>query len=376
MAQERELRQYRFRGRHSSGRVMEGVIEAATLAEARERIRAAGWTEVDMLEDDMASAVTRLFGRTPDAIDADPGTPVTVEPEPKADPRAMGTLLNFLKAAQELSQLDDDPQAEAPQEEWRSECVEQGWNALVLPLYDLLLDLRGRAQWPRALRLAEAMETIQAELGVGGIPEMDLFFVQASALANGGNLPEALRRVERFATDPAVEPWTYWGRLASVYSHAKDYRGERECKFRAIQHNPECGSSYLDLAVYLVHHDQAVEESKRAMATAIEKGLSVQAEPFLNWARGCQALHENRNQDAATEFSDAITLMEATEVKGLLRGLLDTLRAYRGLALTRCGDLKNSALELNELRDFLLRCREDELLKKWEESLAAGAPSR
>lgn len=224
-------------------------------------------------------------------------------------------------------------------------------------------------------RWAEVLE--QAASLHGQLPEHELIWQQAKALAGLGRLNEAIELVAPMANDPTVPQWHYFSRLSSVYAVAGMRDEDLACTEKAIRLAPGNATLLLDAALTLLRYQLDIPRARQLLEQARSHALSDILVPTADVVEGILLLEEGRPDraldklragiEARDRFRNATALVGATQ---------DRFRAYLALALAAMGDPPAAERQFQLAEPRLRALKRNDLLERCQTALAkAAAPS-
>lgn len=250
-----------FRARGPTGERLADRVAAATLGEARQVLEARGYRDIRFHSHDNAADVARMAAADTGVPPAEPGEWTAADEIQAQRRRGAGRQLwwAFTKHFIIFSLLV----------RWNLHAYRDGppyggldWLGFVAtPLYAVVFvfqvlpmtiftqlleasvwhDWRKQARW---IALARALRWVKKT----GIPENELVFREAYALAAQGNLSGALQHAEQLRGHPDIAEYLYLTRVSSIHEYAGDYTGQLRCVERAAALQPETTDVWIDLA--------------------------------------------------------------------------------------------------------------------------------
>ena len=189
------------------------------------------------------------------------------------------------------------------------------------------------------------------------MPEHELLFRTATAMAGQGRLDEGLRRVAPLARDTRLAPGFYQARLASLYFAAKDFATMARLQEEARMLNPS-PSSVIDLATTQARWLGDAKSAQKLLAGVDVKALPPSAQAFFGYCQGVIALAQGQPVTAAKHLAEALESARAIAGVPLVQSLVLDARAHYGLALAAMGRPDEAKPHLNAAYP-LLKARED-----------------
>lgn len=376
--------QFLFRAKDATGRVVEDRLEAATLGQARYTLELRGLHEVEFFTPENAADVQRMAlsgtGFENDTLDELPaGSEITAHGN-------RGVLAQFFWALR-WHMVFLGPLLLWNLFSWRGDRP-FGWGdwlgfiltplyllvfvKMLLPLtiFTILLEAAVWQDWPkqkRCIRLARFLRRFMRT----GIPENELLFREAHALAAQGNLSGALLHVEPLRGHPDVSEYMFLARVGSVYEYAGDFAAQLRCAEEAAAKQPDSADSWIDLASVRIRRFRDVVGANAALEKAEDKDLTEMARAFLLMTKGMIAVEDRRMAEAETH------LREAAEVFGkfgiaLIQALEAELQAYLALALAAQGRGDEGRAGFSRVRPLLMAGRMEHLVGRVDVALGAG----
>ena len=374
--------QFLFRARDKSGQSMEDRVEAATLGQARYKLELQGLTDIEFFTPESIVEIQRmaLSGTGIEAEDI-PEVPASTEIAAQA---RRGVASQFLWALSWhmfaigplllwnwLSWTGDRPFGWS---DWLGFILTPLYLLffikLVLPLvlFNILLEAALWQDWEkqaRCIRLARWLRLFMRT----GLPDNELRFREAYALAAQGNLSAALLHVEQLRGHPDITEYLFLSRSASIYEHAGDYTQQLRCAEQATNKNPDAADSWIDLAMVRIRHFADVGGASAALARAEEKDLSEMAKGVLLLTKGMIAVEDKRMPEGEALLLEARAILKKFGI-ALIKALEAELQAYLVLALAGQGRASEAKTEYLALRPLLVVDKRNKLLSRADAALA------
>lgn len=361
-----------------SGNSQAGLIDAASAAEALAKLRAAGFSAIE-LHDEPSSAAQRTDRHDLDEREATRLAEFELRVRQSlglgtvlAEVARRGWIWLAIVGAGTLWGL-------ASGNAWLA-----GIGAALLALtfalpawsfrhaarYDKLQRAFAVGDWTQTLDLIAQLRGMQNQDGL----LFDLDIREAAILAAQGQRAEALAAVERWrAALAATAPGLFEARVASVHHAAGDYKGFVKQMRAAHAALPDDPSRQLDLALAEARLGDA------DAAAALLRGLQVEAlpvhgRPFVDWTEGLIALRRNR-PDAHEDLARALAGFLEYEANPAVWGALGLCGGAYALALARAGKPDEARLTLERVAPILRAHADRPLLKMLQVEVEAGGSS-
>ena len=235
-------------------------------------------------------------------------------------------------------------------------------------LYHQFIELVAWGRWNEVLDRADRLQ--------GRLPERELIWNRAKALAGLGRLAEAIEITGPLASDPDVPEWLYHSRLAEVYATAKDTDAAFASLEKALALAPDNATILLDLALSLLYHQRDIPRARQLLAQARSHVLSDVLAPVAEAAEGMLHLEEGSPDQARSRLESALAeLNKFCAASPFVGALLDRIRAYLALALADLGEHAAAEREFRLAEPRLVALRNDELLARCRQAVESPATS-
>jgi tetratricopeptide (TPR) repeat protein len=362
-----------FSGQNPDQQSVTDRIEAETLSSAKYKLELRGYSNIVFHTDEMSTNIDRsLFDD-----DAKRPTPqMVLTPDQERDARRAGGVLGEIWTAWKLNAVLWMPLAvwdavalfrKGPLR--HSDWVAFGLSALFL-LYFIWMVLPGIAYqkllesgvwyrwsevrtWVRFIRLMKRFTFIP-------IPDFELDFRLAYATAAQGKLEEALSMVKHHENGKCGK-FQYYGRLGGLYEAAGEFSKMTECRKLAAEHGSGLNTERIDIAVGLLRRERKPVEARAILQEIGEVQGSEIVAMFLQYAYGLLAIEEQDWVKAETDLRRTLELAAPSSSNLLVKGMLNEVKAYRGIALANLGRVEE-ARELFREAEALLKARGDKVL--------------
>lgn len=374
--------QFLFRAKDGTGGVVEDRLEAATLGQARYTLELRGFRDVEFFTPENSEDVKRMV-LSGTGLEDEVLPEFSAQTEIAAHARR-GVMAQFLWALG-WHMVFLGPLLLWNFLSWRGERP-FGWGdwlgfvatplyllvfvKMLLPLtiFNILLEAAVWQDWDkqaRCIRLARWLRRFMRT----GIPENELLFREAHALAARGNLSGALLHVEPLRGHPDVSEYMFLTRVSSIYEHAGDFAEQLRCVEQAAAKQPDGADPWIDLASVRIRHFRDTAGAKAALERAEDKELSEMARAFVLLTQGMIAVEEQRMAEAETHLRDAAEVFKKFGL-ALIQGLEAELQAYLALALAGQGRGGESRADFARVRPLLVANRMERLIGRVDAALA------
>ena len=376
--------QFLFRAKDATGGVVEDRLEAATLGQARYTLELRGFKDIEFFSTENVADVQRMaLSGTGFEDDLPPDIPAGSEIAAHA---RRGVLAQFFWALS-WHMVFLGPLLLWNFFSWRGERP-FGWGdwlgfvltplyllvfvKMVLPLtvFTILLEAAVWQDWgkqARCIRLARFLRRFMRT----GIPENELLFREAHALAAQGDLAGALRHVEPLRGHPDVSEYMFLARVGSVHEYAGDFAGQLRCAEQAAARQPDSADPWIDLASVRIRRFRDVAGANAALEKAENKDLSEMARAFLLLTKGMIAVEDHRMAEAETHLREAAGVFRKFGI-ALIQALEAELQAYLALALAAQGRGGEARADFARVRPLLVAGCMGQLVGRVDVALAAG----
>lgn len=230
------------------------------------------------------------------------------------------------------------------------------WATVPSVFYDQALQASVWCRWREVERWMRWMARWKAWFKTP-MPEHELLFRTATAMAGQGRLHEGLRHVAPLARDTRLAPGFYQMRLASLYFAAKDFDTVARLQDEARQLNPS-PSSVIDLATTRARWLGDAKSAQQLLVDVDAKVLPPSAQAFFGYCQGVIALAQGRPEAAIQHLAESLESARAMAGIPLIQSLVLDARAHYGLALSALGRPDEAKPHLNAAYP-LLKARDD-----------------
>ena len=216
------------------------------------------------------------------------------------------------------------------------------------------------SRWHEVLSLVETLKFIGRFRQVK-MPASALTRHRAKALAGLGQLNEALAEYESCKGQSDCPSWLYTLFVGGLYVTAKQYDKSIECNLASIAEKPT-STAYLDLANRYARYKKDPVKARAAMAEAEKSPMADTSKPFHIRCRGIIAYLEGDDAAAKRDLETAIELVEKAKGRMYRDGHLSVARAYLCCVLARQKNLVGAKKCFALAKKYLVATKEDELL--------------
>ncbi len=217
------------------------------------------------------------------------------------------------------------------------------WASIPARAYNALLQASAWARWAE-VRSRVAFFRRWGRFFLNSVPALELDVRDACAVAAGGNLVQALKSLEHYAA--TVQPQSvYYGRIASVYTAARDWSGMARSQAEALRLSNGGTNETIDYATTLIWRLRDADGAEQLLDRSADKELSALAQSFVDFARGLIALERGQAALAAEKLQRALSVQRDLYDNPLMSGMADHLQAYLSIATAQLGD-KRAAREM------------------------------
>ena len=197
--------------------------------------------------------------------------------------------------------------------------------------YHKFIELMAWGRWEEVLEQAASLH--------GHIPEHELLWQQAKALAALGRPNEAIELAAPLADDATVPQWLYCSRLAEVYSMANMRDEQLAWTEKALRLAPDNATLLVDTALTLLRYQLDIPRARQLFEQARSHALSDTLIPMADAVEGILLLEEGRPDGARGKLQAGIEGLERfRNASPLVGAMQDRFRAYLALALAAMGD--------------------------------------
>ena len=226
-------------------------------------------------------------------------------------------------------------------------------------LFTRMLDAR---EWHRAeetLRLLQRLTPVMK-------PE-DMSLYRSMALVWKGEVAIALADWQQH--EGKISQWLYLSHLSSLHEEAGNIDLAFALREQAIAANPNIGALYIDLAWTYLIHERDLRRAKEATEQAQILELNELAKPFLIRNRGIIALREGRFEEAEKVLSEALAFWTANKRMHLSYTNLMLTKAFLCQARAKLGKVAQARADFAEAKEWLEAAKVTPVLTACERTL-------
>jgi len=231
--------------------------------------------------------------------------------------------------------------------------------------YRKLIKAADWSQWNKVLSLVVILKIIGRFRKVK-VPASHLTQNRAKALVGLGRLNEGLDEYKQCEGQPECPGWLYKLFVASLYTTAKQHDKAIEYNLASIATKPT-STAWLDLANRYARYKKDPVKARAAMVEAEKSPLADITKPFHLRCQGIIAYLEGDYSAARRELETAIELVDKARGRPYRDGHLSVARAYLCCVLARQGDLPTAKKCFVLAKKYLIATEEVELLGECRE---------
>jgi tetratricopeptide (TPR) repeat protein len=215
--------------------------------------------------------------------------------------------------------------------------------------YSEVVEAISWGRWEDALRRLPAIR--------GKVPDEEVAFIEAQALAGLGRLDEAIKVLKPFADGQNMPSWLYWGRIGDVYYAGGKYELIVPAQEKAAEMAPDNPTVLLDLARKLL---------QQARTHALSDVLAI----FAELIEGMIELESGNPSQARYLFDKALAaLAPFRNATPLIGAAIDRTYAYLALAYAALGDVDQAAQYYRRAEPRLRALKSNDLIDRCEAAL-------
>jgi tetratricopeptide (TPR) repeat protein len=362
-----------------SGEKVIKEIEAATAEDAKFVLLAQGYSDLELKEDEVMSAVLAGFPKRESAFGAE--IKVTAEQRLKHRNDPTATFWDALRKGIGQSfivflTLVVLAGYSGYRGDWGYSLLYLvgllAWLAYILFVslpsvyYRKLIKASDWSQWSKVLSLVATLQ-LMGRFSLVKVPASELTRNRTKALAGMGQLDEALAEYSQCQGRPDCPSWLYKLFVGSLYTTAKHYDKAIEYNLASIAAKPT-STAWLDLANRYARYKHDPMKARAAMVEAEKSPLADVAKPFHLRCLGIIAYLEGDYAAAKRDLETAIELVEKAKGRPYRDGHLSVARAYLCCVLAKQGDLADAKKNFLLAKAYLVATKEDELLAECRQS--------
>lgn len=233
--------------------------------------------------------------------------------------------------------------------------------------YHKFLELVAWGRWAEVLEQARRLR--------GRLPEHELLWQQAKALAGLGRLSEAVELVAPLADHPNHPQWLYCSRLAEVYAFADKRDEHLAWNEKALALAPQNATLLLDQALSLLRFQIDLPRARQLLVQARSHALSDLLAPAADAVEGVLLLEEGKPDQARDKLVAGIDgLNRFRHASPQVPAMQDRFRAYLALSLAALGDRSAAEHQLRLAEPRLRALNRGDLLARCQSAVGSCEP--
>jgi tetratricopeptide (TPR) repeat protein len=364
---------YVWTARDPSGKTVVEEIAAESAAEAEKLLRARGYSDLVLKEDDVIAAVNAGFSDRPTIFGEEIKATATdrLKHRDNTSTNFFSAIVNGINQSKVFCLVIVGLAIYAGfRGHWVSVAILAvgllAWLAFIvcisLPLvyYHKLIKASDWERWDEVLSLVETVRAVR-KYSIVGVPETELIRNRAKAIAGQGRLHEALAEYKQCEGRPDCPSWLYKLFVASLYGIAKDYDKAIEYNLQSIAEKPG-PTGWVDLSNRYARYKRDPVKAREAMAEADKSPMPDVARPFRIRCLGIISYLEGDYAAAKSDLESAIELLDKAKSRPFRDGNLSVARAYLCCVLAKQGDIAGAKRSFALAKEYLIATKENELL--------------
>jgi len=368
---------YVWKGKDPRGNARSEEVMAENAQAAREELTRRGWTELELVFDDIAtSAVAGVEATdwiTEEGVSAQQLTDQYEGKAPGFLAQWFKGLLDSKKSLLTFGALLAWGIYTDRKWAWIIGAIGLGFIVLLMPAlhaffsvtlrqYSRLNKAKVWGRWNEVLDCVERLRKAHrlTRIGVG---DLELTRCRAQALAALGRLDEGVAEFRQFENSPKVERWLYLSHLSSIYDEAKAFGKSLECRQQAAAEKPDSSAVWIDLAYSLMRGFNRPAEAREALARAEAHEITGLGKAYVPFVRGIIGWRERNFAEARKHLEEALAGLEPLSHHDLVVGLILLTKSYLCVVHGASGNRLEAKKLFRETEKFLTAHREDELLQ-------------
>ena len=365
---------YTWSVKNQQGEKIFKEIRAETAEEARNMLLSAGYTDLELREDDIAAVVNAGFQTTNKEF---LGKPIIVTTQDRQKARDNPTITFWdaiRKGIQESIWLCLGFLGFGAFQIYRANYISGALAFLALGVWLVFLICMGLPsiyykkliyaadwyQWDEVLSLVDMLKAI-GWISFVKVPASELIRYRAKAFAGKGQLEQALTEYGQCRGRPDCPDWLYHLFLAGLYTIAKRYDQAIEYNLLAIKER-SFSVPWWDLAYRYARYKRDPVRAREAIAEAEKTPAADIAKSFVARCLGVVAYLDSDYTTAKAELEKAMEIAGKVKWLPFKDALFSISRAYLCCALAKMGDMAGAKKNFEMAKEYLEATKEDELL--------------
>ncbi len=358
------MMKYLYEAKTASGTATSGYVDAISVADARERLKAQGFLDAVVMDDDLTAALRASAVEHGDMV-ADSDVDMLVRYKPSAWRFALlaarrNGLLNlvFAGVAIFLFATAGPGPALAVAGIALAMAAFPGWIAWQ---QNELYRRFWAGDWDASERIARRLRKLWFVQSAPAIL-LELDSRIASALVKKGDLAGAMRLMEPWKSSNKVPGQAVVVKIGGLNFLARDWKAWLAAQERGFEMSGGADTSRIDVAQVLA---RVGNDDARATALLDEVGTAGLASlpiAFMQWGRGVIALNRGKNDEALEHMAVCVDEMQKTGENPLFWGALANATGYLALAMARTGRRDAAVTMLADVKSIVQWYAEDRLL--------------
>lgn len=235
--------------------------------------------------------------------------------------------------------------------------------SIPMVVFQRLLESAAWCDWKQVHRYVAWARRLRA-FGIRAIPESELDFREAYAMAAEGRTEAALQLLEKYRGHPDMAEYLFLGRVSSVYEYAGRYDRMIALLEESAAKGPGGASEWIDLAVARVRRGRDIAGAKAALARTENKEIAALPGAVLAICKGIIAAEEHEDARACEWLSQGLVKLEAYAGNPLVQVLVAEAKAYLAIAQARRGEREEANKTFAAAGALLAARKETDLLER------------
>jgi tetratricopeptide (TPR) repeat protein len=364
-------------GKDSEGKVRGVHVEAENAQAAKAILTARGWTELQLIRDEISDAVKKSrrteFPNKVANLDPDEEIRRYLGKRPSFASKWWKAILREKGAYAWCALIVGVGVYEHQRGLLLRGSIEVLVTLLLFPLffwfysqskrnYARLNRAKVHGRWNEVLECVERLRRSHRSTNIG-VGEAELARNHALALAHLGRLEEAVAEYKNYENSPLVAHWLYLSHLSGIYNAGRQYDKAMECQLQMVAEKPDMAVGWIDLAGTLARKMNRPAQAREALARAEKLEITPRAKPFVSSIRGVIWWREGRPAEAKVELERALAEFQPFAHQPLAERSILRIKSYLCAVNGALGNQTEARKQFREVEKFLVAQKEDELLQ-------------
>jgi tetratricopeptide (TPR) repeat protein len=216
--------------------------------------------------------------------------------------------------------------------------------------------------WKEVLECVERLRRSHRFTRIG-LSEIELARNRALALAHLGQLNQALAEYTGNPQLSTIPSWLACSQLAGIYEAGSQYEKVLELRRQMTQEKPDMAAGWVDMALLLARRFNRPAEAREALDHVEKMELTPLEKGYVFYVKGVILWREGRRSEAKAQLELAEQGLQPLAAKPLVGGLILRVKSYLCIVIGELGNRTEARSLFDEVQKYLEAHKEYDLLE-------------